>query len=51
MEIQTRIEKLQGQIESQKQIKKTCGKNGDEIGVKRAERIIRELEKEINKLL
>ncbi|UUG69348.1 hypothetical protein SEA_SHAM_9 [Streptomyces phage Sham] len=51
MDPATRVRWLQGQIASHKQVKETCESHGDEVGAKREERKIKELERQINKLI
>lgn len=50
MDPQKAAERLQGQIDSQKRIKAQFEKEGNQPGVKRAERKIKELQKELNRL-
>jgi hypothetical protein len=50
MDPQKRAERLQGQIASQKQIKSQFEKEGNQVGAKGADRKIKQLQKELDRL-
>lgn len=50
MDPQKQTERLLGQIDTQKQLIKQYTKEGNELGVRRAEKKIKEYEKEIKRL-
>jgi len=51
MDLQKRAERLQGQIDSQKRIKAQFVKEGNQVGAKGADKKIKELQKELDRLV